>query len=62
MIKNKTINEKISALEHKYKNDAAALEEIERAKETILYYEKQGDEKKAQSEVNQLVAFLHDWH
>lgn len=62
MIKNKTINKKITALEAKYKKDAEALAEIERAKVTILYYEQQGDDKKAINEINQLEAFLHDWY
>lgn len=62
MIKNKAIKEKFSTLEAKYKKDTEALAEIARAKETILYYEQQGDEKKAYNEINQLEAFLHDWY
>ena len=61
MVKNKAINDKIAMLEKKYSKDPDALDEIKRAKETILYYEKQGNEEKVQAEAKQLEAFLHDW-
>ncbi len=62
MSKNKTINDKLAALKTKYRKDAEALAEIARAQETILYYERQGNDEKAIVEINQLEAFLHDWH
>ena len=62
MIKNKEVRQKIDSLEKKYRKDPDALDEIKRAKETILYYEKQGNDKKALSAVHQLEAHLHDWY
>lgn len=62
MIKNKEIEEKLSELTIEYRKDPEALEEIERARETIIYHEKRGEDKKALSEVVQLEAFLHDWY
>ena len=62
MIKNKEIDKKLISLEVKYRKDPEALEEIERAKETIIYHEKRGEDEKAASAVVQLEAFLHDWY
>ena len=62
MIKNKEIDKKLISLEVKYRKDPEALEEIERAKETIIYHEKRGEDAKAASAVVQLEAFLHDWY
>lgn len=52
----------IENLKKKYKNDAAAIAEINAAIETIKYYENQGNADKAMSEAKQLESFLGYWY
>lgn len=62
MIENKKLHDRIVKLEAAYKGDKEALDEIARAKETIEYHEKRGELDKAESTLNNLGAFLHDWY
>lgn len=62
MIKDKKLHDRIVKLEAAYKGDKEALDEIARAKETIEYHEKRGELEKAESTLNNLGAFLHDWY
>lgn len=56
------IKNKIDALEAKYKGDSEALDEINRAKQTIEYYESKNEPEKAQAHANNLEAYLNDWY
>lgn len=59
---NESIKKQIEALEAKYKGDSEALDEIKRAKDTIIYYESKNEPEKAQAHANNLEAHLHDWY
>lgn len=59
---NKSTEKIIENLKLKYKNNADAMDEINRAKETIEYHEKNRDIDKAIGHAKQFEAFLHDWY
>ncbi len=59
---NKSTEKIIEILKLKYRNDADAMDEINRAKETIEHHEKNRDIDRAIGHAKQLEAFLHDWY
>lgn len=61
-IKSLRIKQKVSELRKKYYNDKDAQDEISRAEETALYYEKRGEDDKAMNHIQALEDFLHDWY
>lgn len=52
----------VTKLREKYANDKDAQDEISRAEETALYYEKRGEDDKARNHIQALEDFLHDWY
>lgn len=52
----------VTKLREKYANDKDAQDEISRAEETALYYEKRGEDDKAMNHIQALEDFLHDWY
>lgn len=59
---NETIKKQLEELKTKYAYDAEAIEAIERAENDITYLEKKEEYSKIESHVNNLKAFLNDWH
>ena len=62
MIKNAEIEKLILSLKVKYRKDADALEEIARAEQTIVYYEKKNEHEKAEQHAKGLEDFLKSWY
>lgn len=60
-IKNEKITEIVEDLRNKYRSEDAQ-DEIKRAVETIVYYEKRKENDKAKNHAEALEDFLHDWY
>lgn len=52
----------LDELGKKYENDADALDEISRARETVIYYEEKGEKEKAINHAKGLGDFLREWY
>ena len=61
-IRNEKAEKIIYELRRKYSGDRDAQEEIDRAVESILYYEQRGEDEKALTHAVVLSDFLHDWY
>lgn len=61
-INDEKIRNRISELRRKYIGNDDAQDEIKRAVETIIYYEKRKENDKAKNHAEALEDFLHDWY
>lgn len=52
----------VTKLREEYASDKDAQDEIKRAVETIVYYEKRKENDKAKNHAEALEDFLHDWY
>lgn len=52
----------VTKLREEYASDKDAQEEIKRAVEAIIYYEKRKENDKAKNHAEALEDFLHDWY
>lgn len=52
----------VTKLREEYTSDKDAQDEIKRAVETIVYYEKRKENDKAKNHAEALEDFLHDWY